>query len=182
MSELGELPGLWECIQLANRYRPIAERIRTKDMKARWAALREFYEIVSPEILKYPANEWAIDPYAADWTSILTPIEFGMWCDIRQLGMVMYPQYPVGKFFVDFGNPVARVAIECDGAAFHKDAAKDQEREEIIRRLGWNVYRFTGRECLAPDEVVNEEGDFIPNLVRPRDELRVISESHGLGR
>jgi hypothetical protein len=35
------------------------------------------------------------------------------------VALVLYPQYPVGRYFVDFGNPVHKVAIECDGARWH---------------------------------------------------------------
>lgn len=107
-----------------------------------------FYREVNPKILEGERNEWAIDPYAWDEFGIrMTPIEAWLWGDIRQANVVMYPQYPVGRYFVDFANPVARVAFECDGAAFHQDKEKDARRQAEIEDMGWTVYRFTGSEC-----------------------------------
>lgn len=88
------------------------------------------------------------DPYGiADWVMIFTPIEAAAWSDIRAAGLPLWPQLPVGKFFVDFGNPVAKVALECDGAAWHQDTSKDEARDRELRKMGWRIYRATGRVC-----------------------------------
>lgn len=81
-----------------------------------------------------------------DWGALMTPIESAIWQDIRQMGLPLWPQLPVGRVFVDFGNPVKRVAVECDGAAWH-DAAKDAKRDAYLGEMGWRVYRITGRDC-----------------------------------
>jgi very-short-patch-repair endonuclease len=113
----------------------------------RYPALRKFYALAKEEIESCARNEWGIDPYEADWLNVFTPIEYALWQDIRQAGAVLYPQYPVGRFFVDFGNPKAKVAVECDGAAFHKDKAKDAARDAALGEMGWKVYRITGLDC-----------------------------------
>ena len=114
-----------------------------------WNAIRRFYAQHDAEIKSTPSNQWALDPY--EWSDHhminFTPIENWLWADIRQCGAVLYPQYPIFNFFVDFANPVAKVAIECDGAAFHKDKAKDAARDLRLRSDGWLVYRITGRHC-----------------------------------
>lgn len=113
-----------------------------------WDEIREHYRSAQPKILAAQRNEWAIDPYAWDEAGIrLTPIEQWLWADLRACDSVMYPQYPVGKRFVDFGNPIAKVAIECDGAAFHTDKAKDAARDAELRALGWTTYRIPGYVC-----------------------------------
>lgn len=115
-----------------------------------WSAIAAFYKSHNPAILSAPRNEWAIDPYAWDTPNsmiFMTPIEEAFWADIRQVGAVLYPQYPVAGVFVDFANPVAKVAVECDGAEFHKDKAKDAERDAMLAARGWTIYRLTGREC-----------------------------------
>lgn len=113
-----------------------------------WAAVRAHYADFTPRILAAKANEWAIDPYAWEGAGIyMTPIERNLWADIRTADVVMYPQYPVGKVFVDFANPVAKVAIECDGKEFHQDVRKDIERDRLLESLGWRVYRITGADC-----------------------------------
>lgn len=106
------------------------------------------------------------DPYQiADWISIFTPIESGAWCDIRGAGLPLWPQIPVGPFFVDFGNPVARVALECDGRAYH-DAQKDAERDRRLNSMGWTVYRAPGSRCIKvmrePWEIAAENDGEVP--------------------
>lgn len=146
----------------------------------RFKAIRAFYREVQTELRSAPAHVWAIDPYTVDWTKIFTPIEFGLWIDIRAEGAVLYPQYPVGRYFADFANPAARVVIECDGAKWHTDAEKDSERQQHIEAMGWHVYRITGRGCLEPDEIEHEEDEerFVPNPDRAAFFIRDIARTH----
>ena len=106
-----------------------------------------FYKVWDELIKTTPKNEWAGDAYS--WSEVIhmTPIEANFWEHLRAAGGVMYPQYPVAGFFVDFANPVAKVIVECDGKAFHTDKAKDAARDEKLALLGWTVYRLTGRQC-----------------------------------
>lgn len=110
-------------------------------------AIREFYREMLPLIESSPKNDWAADPYA--WSELIdmTPIEAWLWTDIRQADVILYPQFPVDRFFVDFANPRAKVAIECDGRAYHLDKAKDAARDAVLESLGWSVYRITGSDC-----------------------------------
>lgn len=118
-----------------------------------WDRARRHYEKHGVRILSTPADQWALDPYAWDFEAglKLTPIEQSLWFDIQAESAVLYPQFPVGRYFVDFGNPVAKVAIECDGAAWHTDKAKDEDRQQAIEALGWTVYRITGSDCNKVD-------------------------------
>lgn len=117
--------------------------------KPNWERIRAHYKHNEKAIHQAGANDWGIDPYAWDSDAgiELTPIEESLWQDIRAIGAVMYPQFPVGRRFVDFGNPCAKVAIECDGRAFHQDAAADAQRQREIEHEGWTVYRISGRAC-----------------------------------
>lgn len=113
-----------------------------------WNRIRAFYREAEPDILAAGSWEWGIDAYLWDNGMLeMTPIEAWLWHDIRNNNAVLYPQYPVGPFFVDFGNPVAKVAVECDGAEFHKDYRKDERRDAHLRELGWSVYRAPGWLC-----------------------------------
>jgi len=92
------------------------------------------------------------DPYTvADWSMLLTPIEAAIWSDIRAYGLPFWPQFPVGKYIVDFADPVRRIALECDGAAYH-NPIKDRARDVVLEKMGWTTYRIPGRDCF--DEVV----------------------------
>lgn len=135
-----------------------------------WQAIRAFYALHHDAIMQ-SASEWGCDPYSWEvYAGVrFTPIESALWSDIRTANLVMYPQYPVGRFFVDFGNPVAKVAIECDGAAYHVNQAKDAARDAQLRELGWSVWRITGRDCITESlETEDEEG-------RPKIELSAAS-------
>ncbi len=113
----------------------------------KWDLFRSFYSDYAEELETTPSNEWITQP--RDWETefCMTPIERWMWEEIRNNRMVMYPQYPVLGFFLDFANPKAKVAIECDGAAYHTDWQKDQARDKALNAAGWVVFRFTGSEC-----------------------------------
>lgn len=113
-----------------------------------WNAIRSHYGHFTPQILAERSDEWAIDAYAWDNGMIqLTPIEVWLWADIRESGCIFYPQYPVGRVVLDFANPKAKVGIECDGAAYHKDKAKDAARDADLAAQGWKIYRITGSDC-----------------------------------
>lgn len=119
---------------------------RDKDDSRKWGALRKIYAEMLPFI-----EDGQCDPYFIDWLSVFTPIERDMWMSIRILGLPFYPQFPVGRYFVDFADPVHRIAIECDGKQWH-DAAKDAIRDADMRAMGWRVWRFTGSECVRGED------------------------------
>lgn len=142
-----------------------------------WDALRKHYARHDGEIRAEAANEWAIDPYEWDrGIMTMTPIEQWLWHDIRSEDAVFYPQYPIGRHFVDFANPATKVAIECDGAQWHTDAAKDALRDEELRAAGWTVYRITGRDCRT---AANPETG-APGAAR--NFIRQICDRHGISR
>ncbi len=88
------------------------------------------------------------DPYEIwDWVLVQTPIEAAVWSDIRSRGLDLWPELPMGRYFLDFGNPVARVAIECDGKDFH-DEKRDAQRDAELLRNGWRIWRVPGWACL----------------------------------
>lgn len=155
-------------------------------MNPYWQNIENFWRGGEEWILSCPRNEWAVPVYQWDGLIKMTPIEDCLWHDIRNLNAVLYPQWPVAGFFVDFANPVAKVAIECDGAAYHQDKEKDARRDATLRELGWYVYRFTGKECHREfdedwDDYWSERGrEWQPELAV--DRLRWICDRHGLRR
>lgn len=120
-------------------------------MAQNWDLIRRYYADHSPAIVEAGKNNWGIDPYMWESVMSMTPIERAFWNDIREEGCVLYPNYPVGRFFVDFANPCARVAIECDGKLFHQDHDKDAARQAEIESMGWRVFRIAGRQCMELD-------------------------------
>lgn len=118
-----------------------------------WSRIRKHYARLGPRIMAAPRDEWAFDAYLWDNGMMqMTPIEAWLWADLREVNAIVYPQFPIGGVFVDFANPVAKVAIECDGAAYHLDADKDRRRDERLQALGWTVYRIPGRICATESD------------------------------
>lgn len=118
------------------------------------------------------------DPYEiADWLNLFTPIEMAAWVEIRGAGLSMWPQFPVGRFFVDFGNPVAKIALECDGKAFH-DPKKDAERDQTLNDMGWVVIRAPGWRCsrvMDSPERMREEGEDVSEEYEVRFDKKTLA-------
>lgn len=146
MTDFGD--ALRAAIELIGKEASRAELVEAiRPLATRRQALRQFYKAALPDILAAGSAEWGIDLYEVDWLPVFSPIEAALWHDIRAEGLVMYPQFPVLGYFVDFGNPVAKVAIECDGAKWHQDAEADRARQAAIEAQGWTVHRISGRAC-----------------------------------
>jgi hypothetical protein len=118
--------------------------IDSKGTPQHWLLLREIYEEITLKIFKYNGRA---DPYFVDWSALFTPIEVMAWSEVRSNGMHMFPQYPVGRYFLDFADPRNKIALECDGKQWH-DEAKDRRRDADLFEMGWCVYRATGAECM----------------------------------
>jgi len=133
----------WQPGRLAN----VSEFIRmierpTNDWE-RFDGLRGFYSRLN-------TDEWT--PYPVDWMKVFTPIEKAVWGDMRYAAVFMWPQFPVGRYFLDFADPNRRIAVECDGKEWH-DRERDMERDAELRELGWTVYRVPGSSCMRTVEI-----------------------------
>jgi len=126
----------------------------------RWEVIREIYRHWMPEILARSAQHKRAVVYrnVVDWQ--FTPIEAMAWDTILSLGMPLYPQLPVDRFFLDFGNPYYQVGLELDGADFHLPW-DNQERDRLLVRQGWHIFRIRGAEshvsrypCDNPEEAL----------------------------
>ena len=71
-----------------------------------------------------------------------TPEETALWTKLRgtRLGIPIRRQHPLGTVVVDFYCPLAKVAIELDGA--HHNANADAERVRMLSTRGIIVLRF----------------------------------------
>jgi len=116
-------------------------------LSIRFNGIKEIYALLTPEI---KSHNGCVDPYFIDWSRYFTPIESNLWQDIRSNGLPFFPQYPVAGYFVDFGDPVARIALEADGKQWH-DKEKDEARDRRIQSQGWRVIRYTGARTYHKD-------------------------------
>lgn len=123
----------------------LRERLRNDyGSPRRWSIIREYYDLAMPMI----DDGYRVSPYELGLSEFMTPIERELWIDIRLLALPVYFQFPVGRRFVDFGDPVRHLAIECDGAAYH-DEERDEQRDDELRAIGWNTIRVSGRNCVG---------------------------------
>ena len=133
-------------IALERQLDPFVERVRdARDWKERLNAIRAMYR--KHEELGCGDYDYC-DPYRFGIHDHFTPIERGLWSDIRSTGGVqMIPQYPVGPYVLDFASPSHKIGLEADGAPYH-DQVKDRARDQRLwERYGWRVFRCTGAEC-----------------------------------
>ncbi|MFT4068947.1 hypothetical protein [Paraburkholderia sp.] len=87
-------------------------------------------------------------PYEiADWLRVLTEPEFGAWQDIRSNGLPLWPRLPVGDFVVSFGNPEAKVALQC-GVESDGISSYELRADHWLKQVGWRVFRVPYERCL----------------------------------
>lgn len=101
----------------------------------------------------YAPKEWyestlAVNPNAE------SVFEEAVYSDLVARGYVLTPQFKVGHYRIDLVAEDAngRVAIECDGDAFHTDAAADLARQSVLERCGWKFIRIRGSEYFRRPE------------------------------
>lgn len=103
---------------------------------------------------------WISSPdVVADWRLYLNDIEWLVWEDIRFWGVRLYPQFPVGKRFVDFGNPYVKVALEVDGKEWHGNMVAEGARDLELGALGWTVYHMPAQYVYREREECTCSGD-----------------------
>jgi very-short-patch-repair endonuclease len=79
---------------------------------------------------------------------------------LRRRGYHVIPQYPVNDRRIDLVVVGAggRLAVECDGRAWHTSpdqVREDLERERELRRLGWKFWRVRESEfCFDPERAL----------------------------
>ena len=115
---------------------------------------RQYYFDALKQIRENYRKFWKprCDPYAIwDWYRFLSPMEKLVWADIRFYGLRFYPQYPAGKYYIDFADPVEKIGIEVDGQQFHQNPKKDSARQEELERMGWKIVRIGGWEVYGDD-------------------------------
>lgn len=88
----------------------------------------------------------------------LTLPEKLLWVRIRRNELNFRRQHPIGNYVLDFYCPVAKLAIEVDGAAhdFGDRPERDNRRTEWLNGEGVEVLRIPAKEVLAdPDDIAD---------------------------
>lgn len=90
------------------------------------------------------------EPIAVDYerAGCESPIERRLYDALQLRGYYVKTQVPCGKYRIDLALPAYKIAIECDGRAYHstpQQKAHDRRKNAYLRKHGWKVLRFSGR-------------------------------------
>lgn len=77
-------------------------------------------------------------PVMLDFAAVLCPVGYLM----DKIIVLKGPGMNAGHYTLDFGHPEAKVDIEIDGSSHQLKQQKDNERDAILRSLGWKVIRI----------------------------------------
>ena len=92
----------------------------------------------------------------------MTDAERHLWSRLRgkQLkGRQFYRQKGIGSYIVDFYCPTARLVIELDGGQHYEATGieNDRVRDDVLKRMGLRVLRFSDREVFESTDAVVEK-------------------------
>jgi len=111
---------------------------------------------------------------------MMTMIERLVWTEIKCHGLPMYPQFPAMGYFLDFADPIKKIAIEADGKRWHKDKEKDARRDFVLESAGWEIYRIQGKDTFfdPSNQPVDEFDDYDYEPDPLTEHLKIIKENH----
>nr|WP_246663129.1 DUF559 domain-containing protein [Pseudolabrys sp. FHR47] len=98
-----------------------------------------------------------------------TDAETTMWRllrDRRLIGVKFRRQAPVEGYILDFVFFDRKIVIEIDGS-HHFQSSRDEERDRILRELGFQVVRYWNNEVLQTPNAVLE--DIFARLANGKD-------------
>lgn len=86
-----------------------------------------------------------------------SPIEEQLIRKLYEEGFRPYAQVPCGAYRIDIALYIKhrKVAIECDGHAFHstpEQLAHDEKKNIFLKKNRWHVFRFKGKEIYRQPE------------------------------
>ena len=88
-----------------------------------------------------------------------TPGEVRLWCELlrgrRMYGYQFLRQMPFQEYVVDFACRKIKLAIELDGYSHHFRFIKDKRKDEVLKRHGYNVLRFSEKQIMMDLQNVN---------------------------
>lgn len=85
-----------------------------------------------------------IDPESM---KVESAIERRLYDALKFRGEFIKTQVPCGKYRIDIALPAYKIAIECDGKAYHstpEQKARDSRKNAYLKKNGWKVLRFSG--------------------------------------
>ena len=104
-----------------------------------------------------------------DWHSTLYEVALKVYNDIKSIGVFLYPIYPIGDYFVDFGNPFKKVGIEI----LYKERQRQERLDciEYFEKRGWTIYRLESKHVEpSAEELYRRENIDLENPYLYEDE------------
>lgn len=80
------------------------------------------------------------------WDKVLNPVELRVFQDIREIGVPLYPVFPVAeKTYLHFANPFLQIGIEIA----YKNSPKIliDRKQKLLQAQGWIVYVIPSQYC-----------------------------------
>jgi len=110
-----------------------------------------------------------------------SPIELLMWDALERYELISgaCKQFEIGPYRIDIAYPMARLAVECDGAQYHREnqiqLERDQKRDKYLARKGWRTLRLEGIAICRDIEFCVEKvkrclGVFVTNAIKVEEE------------
>jgi very-short-patch-repair endonuclease len=78
-----------------------------------------------------------------------SPIEEIIGNGLKEHGIPIRLQEPIGPYFADIFLPDLNLVIECDGKQHTYQREYDQKRDNYMIALGYRVIRMSGKEILS---------------------------------
>jgi very-short-patch-repair endonuclease len=112
-----------------------------------------------------------LQPFANKLRKEMTKAEACLWKYVlraRQMkGYQFQRQRPVLNYIADFMCKELRLVIEVDGITHDSKLEKDKRRTDVLRKAGFNVFRFTDEEVLTNIEGVMRAIEGIIEEIKP---------------
>jgi transcriptional regulator with XRE-family HTH domain len=141
------------------------------DDKQRSRVLKEYYEIITPQIFELASQGQNAHSLIYFWHyrdpkgRVMQPNLLSAWYIINKIPLGLYPMYPVLDCIIDFADPYRKIAVFIEEAAHLWDYPALAYQDEILSVYGWKVFRIP----LVIAKVY--EADLLPaNLLHVYDE------------
>jgi len=111
-----------------------------------------FFGLLAAALLAFifrPKADPVLSPVLSERLKCESPIEVRLYEALILRGYTVTTQVPCGKYRIDLALVGPRIAIECDGNAYHsspKQKAHDRRKNIYLQESGWQVLRFSGRQ------------------------------------
>lgn len=138
-------------------------------MPDKWGFIRQIYMEYLPIIIAQGKGPYSHFPIL-DWVEHMNECENEVWTSLRNSHAVLYPQYPVFNYFIDFANPCLRIGLEVDGK--QHDIIKDRGRDELLAHINWKIYRITAQEVYSKSNFYPNQSGFSLDDPQLEDDIR----------